>query len=141
MTEKNYHRTIRSAWKVIEARLAETDGKLMEGVARTIRERFRTRGYYYSSDPIISIDAKSLSVKIAFSSKNYIVHLAYQSCNLNIPDDYEKLFVLYTGSQAPFKDNNPRKTRRQINCHRNWANLESEIDSIVSYIDKNQPQS
>jgi KAP family P-loop domain len=138
---KNYHRTIRSAWKVIEARLAETDGKLMEGVARTIRERFRTRGYYYSSDPIISIDAKSLSVKIAFSSKNYIVHLAYQSCNLNIPDDYEKLFVLYTGSQAPFKDNNPRKTRRQINCHRNWANLESEIDSIVSYIDKNQPQS
>ena len=66
---KNYHRTIRSAWKVIEARLAETDGKLMEGVARTIRERFRTRGYYYSSDPIISIDAKSLSVKIAFSSK------------------------------------------------------------------------
>ena len=138
---KNYHRTIRSAWKVIEARLAETDGKLMEGVARTIRERFRTRGYYYSCDRIISIDAKSLSVKIAFSSKNYIVHLAYQSCNLNIPDDYEKLFVLYTGSQAPFKDNNPRKTRRQINCHRNWANLESEIDSIVSYIDKNQPQS
>ena len=133
---KKYHRTIRSVWKVIKARLAETDSKLMEGVARIIRERFRTRGYYYSSDPIISIDAKSLSVKIAFSSKNYIVHLAYQSCNLNIPDDYEKLFVLYTGNRVPFKDNSPRKARRQINCHRNWSNLEPEIENIVSYIDR-----
>ncbi len=133
---KKYHRTIRSVWKVIKARLAEADSKLMEGVARTIREKFRTRGYYYSSDPIISIDAKSLSVKIAFSSKNYIVHLAYQSCNLNIPDDYEKLFVLHTGNRVPFKDNGPRKARRQINCHRNWSNLEPEIENIVSYIDK-----
>lgn len=135
---KNYHRTIRSVWKVIETRLAETDGKLMEGVARIIRERFRTRGYYYSSNPIILIDAKSLSVKIAFSSKNYIVHLAYQSCNLNIPDDCEKLFVLYTGDQAPFRDSSSRKARRQINCRSNWSNLEAELDGIVSYIDQNK---
>ena len=135
---KNYHRTIRSAWKVIEARLAETDGKLMEGVARTIRERFRTRGYYYSSDPIISIDAKNLSVKIVFSSKNYVVHLAYRLCSLNIPDDCEKVFILYTGDQAPFRDSSSRKARRQINCRSNWSNLEAELVGIVSYIDQNK---
>lgn len=141
LDDSNYHHTIQPAWKPIKDRLAEADTQLMNGLASMIREKFQTHGYYYSAHSMVLVDDKNLSIKITFNSKNYIIHLAYGSCSLNIPDNYEKLFVLYTGSQAPFKDNNPRKTRRQINCHRNWANLESEIDSIVSYIDKNQPQS
>lgn len=137
LDEKNYHRTIRSAWKAIETRLTEADSKLMDSVAETIRERFQTRGCH-SSDPIISIDAKNLSVKIVFSSKNYVVHLAYRLCSLNIPDDCEKVFILYTGDQAPFRDSSSRKARRQINCRSNWSNLEAELVGIVSYIDQNK---
>ena len=136
---KNYHRTIRPAWKPINDRLAEIDTQLMSSLANMITRGLQARLYYSTFG--ISLDIQNLSVKLVFNSKTYIIHLAYKSCELNILDSYEKLFVLYTGNRVPFKDNSPRKARRQINCHRNWSNLESEIDSIVSYIDKNQPQS
>ena len=106
----------------------------MNSLANMIARELQARLYYNTFD--ISLDTQNLSVKLAFNSKTYIIHLAYKPCDLNIPDNYEKLFVLYTGSQAPFKDNNPRKARRQINCHKNWTNLESKIEGIVSYIDK-----
>lgn len=111
----------------------------MNSLANMTARKLQARLYYSTFD--ISVDAQNLSVKLVFNSKTYIIHLAYKPCDLNIPDNCEKLFILYTGSQAPFKDNNPRKARRQINCHRDWVNLEPEIENIVSYIDKNQPQS
>lgn len=134
LSARNYHRTIRPIWKPINDRLAEVDTQLMNSLANMIARELQARLYYNTFD--ISLDTQNLSVKLAFNSKTYIIHLAYKPCDLNIPDSYEKLFVLYTGSQAPFKDNNPRKARRQINCHKNWANLESKIEGIVSYIDK-----
>ena len=139
LDDSNYHHTIRPAWKPIKDRLAEADAQLINSLANIITSKLQARLYYNIFD--ISVDTQSLSVKLVFNSKIYIIYLAYRSCDLNIPNDYEKLFVLYAGNKTPFKSDNPRKTRRQINCHRNWANLESEIDSIVSYIDKNQPQS
>jgi hypothetical protein len=134
LSARNYHRTIRPIWKPINDRLAEVDTQLMNSLANMIARELQARLYYNTFD--ISLDTQNLSVKLAFNSKTYIIHLAYKPCDLNIPDNYEKLFVLYTGSQAPFKDNNPRKARRQINCHKNWTNLESKIEGIVSYIDK-----
>lgn len=129
---KNYHRTIRPAWKLINDRLAEVDGNLINRLADMIRNEFSEQPYYNS--PFISSDVQNLSVKLVFNSKTYIIHLAYKPCELNILDSYEKLFILYTGNRAPFKDNSPRKARRQINCHRNWSNLEPEIKNIVSDI-------
>lgn len=129
---KNYHRTIRPAWKPINDRLTEVDGDLINRLADMIRNEFSEQPYYNS--PFISSDVQNLSVKLVFNSKTYIIHLAYKPCELNILDSYEKLFVLYTGNRAPFKDNSPRKARRQINCHRNWSNLEPEIKNIVSDI-------
>ena len=139
LDDSNYHHTIQPAWKPIKDRLAEADAQLMNGLANIITRKLQARLYYNIFD--ISVDTQSLSVKLVFNSKIYIIYLAYRSCDLNIPNDYEKLFVLYAGNKTPFKSDNPRKARRQINCHRNWTNLESEIDNIVSYIDKNQPQS
>lgn len=139
LSERNYHRTIRPAWKPINDRLAEVDTQLMNSLANMIARKLQARLYYNTFDT--SVDTQNLSVKLVFNSKTYIIHLAYKPCDLNIPDNCEKLFILYTGSQAPFKDNNPRKARRQINCHRDWVNLEPEIENIVSYMDKNQPQS
>ncbi len=133
---KNYHRTIRPAWKPINDRLAEIDAQLMSGLANMITRGLQARLYYSTFD--ISLDTQNLSVKLVFNSKTYIIHLAYKPCELNILDSYEKLFVLYTGNRAPFKDNNPRKARRQINCHGNWSNLETELKNIVSYIDQNK---
>ena len=139
LDDSNYHHTIQPAWKPIKDRLAEADTQLMNGLANIITRKLQARLYYNIFD--ISVDTQSLSIKLVFNSKIYIIYLAYRSCDLNIPNDYEKLFVLYAGNKTPFKSDNPRKARRQINCHRNWTNLESEIDNIVSYIDKNQPQS
>ena len=133
---KNYHRTIRPAWKPINDRLAEIDAQLMSGLANMITRGLQARLYYSTFD--ISLDTQNLSVKLVFNSKTYIIHLAYKPCELNILDSYEKLIVLYTGNRAPFKDNNPRKARRQINCHGNWSNLETELKNIVSYIDQNK---
>lgn len=132
LSARNYHRTIRPAWKPINDRLTEVDGDLINRLADMIRNEFSKRSYYNS--PFISSDVQNLSVKLVFNSKTYIIHLAYKPCELNILDSYEKLFVLYTGNRAPFKDNSPRKSRRQINCHRNWSNLEPEIKNIVSDI-------
>lgn len=134
LSERNYHRTIRPVWKPINDRLAEVDTQLMNSLANMIARKLQARLYYNTFDT--SVDTQNLSVKLIFNSKTYIIHLAYKPCDLNITDNYEKLFILYTGSQAPFKDNNPRKARRQINCHRDWVNLEPEIENIVSYIDK-----
>lgn len=133
---KNYHRTIRPAWKPINDRLAEIDTQLMSSLANMITRELQARLYYSTFD--ISLDTQNLSVKLVFNSKTYIIHLAYKPCELNILDSYEKLFVLYTGNRAPFKDNSPRKARRQINCHGNWSNLETELKNIVSYIDQNK---
>ena len=110
----------------------------MNGLASMIREKFQTHGYYYSAHPMVLVDNKNLSIKITFNSKNYIIHLAYRLCSLNIPDDCEKVFILYTGDQAPFRDSSSRKARRQINCRSNWSNLEAELVGIVSYIDQNK---
>ena len=138
LDDSNYHYTIQPAWKPIKDRLAEADAQLINSLANIITSKLQAR-LYYNFD--ISVDTQSLSVKLVFNSKIYIIYLAYRSCDLNIPNDYEKLFVLYAGNKTPFKSDDPRKARRQINCHRNWTNLESEIDNIVSYIGKNQPQS